>query len=856
MAGQGLVFLSHWSGDKSKVQELYKVLDQSRAFLDVKSMNAGNDNLEEMQAAVTEASVFVFIISPQVPKNCFSFFEADCARYTKIRDKDLQVLVWPINGASFHDAPEWMRKYFAVPREYSVADVGREIQRLVLDFLRSKNLVSPEHYYGREDEERRTIIDINSSTAKSGKAVNAIFVSGFPGLGRRTFASHLLKNQYPALRQSVAKFDLPDSAEAIDLYLAIVADLSNGLSLARIADLRQAFPTAPARQAELIYSGLLHWLDLKLPVIVQMRWGLLDGSGNVSQWCAELLKLLDVGGAGGILVLVSGRRPRPENLITFRNVVGVQLRALDDVSINYILSKLILPEMYNPALIEGLTALIGGHPDTAHQVAYLVNQGRSIDTILTNRSLIYSFKDKIIEDLMEPGFLSLKHHSILQLIAWHPQLNTKSLSEVLNEKNIPEMVDVLWELSDYSLIERSQNDTFTVNKVAVSTLLRQPEILSADVKKRLVQTVQGMLGRDDLLPEQIEPILFTMTSAGQELPPLLKSALTPSTLYSVIERHYLRGRAADNRSELERNMRIASQLAPIALSLAPTPDLLESILFYGADALIRIGQDPEGLAFEMEKRGFASVHLVRGSAKYHILGDDEGAIKELKVALGRKKFRRRVTRMLARIQLRVGRAPEALQTLARLSDRELEKDSGFLVLKIRALRLTKNHPEADRLQTKLKEIGDDHGDLFVFEAARLIKKGDYSAALDMVDRALHAPKVNRTPLMTLRCSIELMMGDASNLTSACALAEGAGRFDDACELRARAALIRGDWREAEREIENVRLSTWYTLQIRLQATDAKLKDVEIRRDAVELAKSEAMREDILRRMLSAEEIRF
>lgn len=417
MVGQGLVFLSHWSGDAPIVQELHRVLDRSRAFLDVRSMNAGNNNLSEMQTAVEEAAVFVFVISPGVPENCFSFFEADCARHKKIRDKDLQVLVWPIQGASFRDAPSWMQQYFAIPKEYTVADVGREIRRLAGDFLHSKELISPEYYYGREDEERRTIIDINSRIAKSGRPVNAMFVSGFTGLGRRSFTRNLLKGHYPALRRNIVHFDLSDSAEAVDLYLAVMADLSNGLSLARIADLRDHFPTSPDQQAELILSCLSHWMALKLPIVIQMRWGLLDGNGNVALWCAALLKLLDQRESGGLLALISGRRPRPESLMAFRNVIGVQIRPLDDISINFILSKLISAELYNPVLIDRLATLVGGHPETAHQVAYLVNQGRSIDTILTNRSLIYSFKDKVLEDLLSPGFLSEAHRIILQLYA-------------------------------------------------------------------------------------------------------------------------------------------------------------------------------------------------------------------------------------------------------------------------------------------------------------------------------------------------------------------------------------------------------------------------------------------------------
>jgi hypothetical protein len=248
--------------------------------------------------------------------------------------------------------------------------------------------------------------------------------------------------------------------------------------------------------------------------------------------------------------------------------------------------------------------------------------------------------------------------------------------------------------------------------------------------------------------------------------------------------------------------------------------------------------------------------LVRGSAKYHREGDEAGAIDELKKALGRKKFRRRVIRMLARIQMRSGSPQGVLETLSYLSDNELFSDSGFLVLKIKALRAKRQHAEADQLERKLKEIGDEYGDVFVFEASRLIKKNEFGEALKMVDRALGAPKVNTAPLMTLRCSIELMMGNDSNLASACALAEGAGRLDDACELRARAALLRGDWREAEQELDHVRMTTWYTLQIKLHVLEIKAGAAEIRRDAVAVSNLESEREEILRQMLSASEIRF
>jgi uncharacterized protein HemY len=258
----------------------------------------------------------------------------------------------------------------------------------------------------------------------------------------------------------------------------------------------------------------------------------------------------------------------------------------------------------------------------------------------------------------------------------------------------------------------------------------------------------------------------------------------------------------------------------------------------------------------MEARGYASVFLIRGSAKYHREGDEIGAITQLKSALGRKKFRRRVIRMLARIQMRAGHPHDVIETLGNLTDKELLSDSGFLVLKIRALRATRQHSQADQLEAKLKDIGDEYGDTYVFEASRLIKKSKYPDALKMVDRALKAPKVNKAPLMTLRCSIELMMGDSANLATACALAEGAGRSDDACELRARAALLRRDWQMAEMELSSVKIVTWYTLQIKLQVLEVKAADKAVSRDILLSRELAQQKEELLRQMLVASEIRI
>ncbi len=84
-----------------------------------------------MKQAVAEAALFGFIVSPDTPEECFSFFEATCAEYEKARRPGLELLAWPIKGATFRNCPEWMQRYFAIPPSYSLSDMAREIRSRV-----------------------------------------------------------------------------------------------------------------------------------------------------------------------------------------------------------------------------------------------------------------------------------------------------------------------------------------------------------------------------------------------------------------------------------------------------------------------------------------------------------------------------------------------------------------------------------------------------------------------------------------------------------------------------------------------------------------------------------------------------
>jgi hypothetical protein len=259
---RGLIFLSHWSGDAETVHALATQLDHANTFIDLRSMVPGVNNLDQMKDAIKAASVFAFVISPETPADCFSFFEAAHAEFEKARRPDLEILAWPIKGATYKSAPEWMQRYFSVSSKYSVSDVARELRSKLRSSLAKAGLAAPEVYEGRENLERKISFDYLAQISKTGKPINAIVLTGLPGMGRTSVARHLRPRLFPAMKDVLPEFDLPESADALDLYLSLLSDIEGRSTVERISNLTQSFPTNPLDQARLISNCLKHWGEL------------------------------------------------------------------------------------------------------------------------------------------------------------------------------------------------------------------------------------------------------------------------------------------------------------------------------------------------------------------------------------------------------------------------------------------------------------------------------------------------------------------------------------------------------------------------------------------------------------------
>ena len=114
MIDRSLIFFSHAGEDKDYVDAVSSHLPQSHLFVDVRTMDPGEAFVDAMNDGVSDAVLFCLFLSPTALEKKWVNYEANLAKLKRFRRESLEILVVPIKGATYADAPAWMQRYLAV----------------------------------------------------------------------------------------------------------------------------------------------------------------------------------------------------------------------------------------------------------------------------------------------------------------------------------------------------------------------------------------------------------------------------------------------------------------------------------------------------------------------------------------------------------------------------------------------------------------------------------------------------------------------------------------------------------------------------------------------------------------------
>ncbi|MBI1407187.1 MAG: TIR domain-containing protein [Caulobacter sp.] len=843
---RGTIFLSHASTDKTQVELVLKRLDQSKVFYDTLSINPGTVSLEQMKSGISRASVFVAFHSPNSHTDWVRF-EQTLAEVQQIHDAAMKVVVYPIKGSTHSSLPEWMKKYWCVPASFTPSDAARTIEhqyQLAIDHYEPEARKS---FPGREALLRRAALEIRKAPAETGKPVNFVIISGVQGMGRTTFTRQLVDNAFKSMQAAGPVFELADNASAVDWHLAFLQDIRGALTPDEISKQISAFDElSDEDKAKTILAHLAHWGETNQPVVIKSRWGLRDRSKDVSPW---LKKVFDAAAThpGLRVVLVSERRFSPEALIGHDNVKQYHLEELDSDTVESILTDRIHERFLRPEQLPRIAGKIHGHPATANYVGYLVNGGKSLDSLLAYPDVIETFQAQILRQLLDSKSLPKIHKQILKLLSWFPRLNANSIAAAFSENQKSEVISALWELNEFSLVDQVDQGNYKVPGVVGYSYRRLSKEHDSDSFNRVANLLLDQFKKGEIDVSLVESLLVGAIGLDQDVPDVIRSVITPSSLKTMVDNSHRLGIESsppDSNAYFEK----AYSLSKLAMAVRGSDDTQEDTLYYGADAAVRLGKYPQEIISFMRKKGFSSADYIHGSFLFHEKRDYTGAAASIKRALASRNFLTRNVRMLARICIRIGDFTGALDALSKIDESRLMRDTGLVIMKIRALRGARSHKEADQLRAVLGNRENEFGELAIYQAGSALRSGDFDVAREALERAKLAPRANRVTLKFLECAIEVETGDNTKLPETVALARAARRDSDAVQLQARAALVERDWRTAERLLGEIPIKDYFDVNLELRAVDLKLLDAELKSDPVRTAEAKKQRDDISRRL--------
>jgi tetratricopeptide (TPR) repeat protein len=444
----------------------------------------------------------------------------------------------------------------------------------------------------------------------------------------------------------------------------------------------------------------------------------------------------------------------------------------------------------------------------------------------------FLFKIRILRELIDETLEDSYNRDILAVLHLLPHGEYELLRAAIKPRDIPEFRNRLNFLSDCCLITYSLDKGYKLAELVRIVLRSRRIALPTAIAERMKEYLRNQVMSDSATIGQVQSLIFMYGAFEGEIPNEFRDLLLPSILQQIVASHRTQAFRAEH-TDAKRHFELAAQLSLLAMDIPMADETREQILYDGGDSLVRCGRDPMPIVEHMRAHAMASAHLVLGSYCFR-KRDFSSAEAEFRAAFVSNVRRSRSARMLAKALIAQGRprVKEALATIESLGENRINRDSLLLREKIKCLRALGREREVDEALERLEALDDIYGDYHAFRAGQFLNEGDLTAAARHVRLASERPRANKVQLTLLDCAVKIERNDLSKLDDACAFLNSLGQTDDSRQLRARAFIKSGKWRDAERELDQVVHPGYFDLLLLTKTLNMKLDDLTVQGDPV------------------------
>lgn len=787
MNKSGIIFLSHSSSDKGYVEKVVELLPQSHIFYDTRTIQPGESNTSQIEDALDTTDVFALFLSPETMERDFVKLETKIIKTARIRRDYIKIIIIPIKGASYSDAPEWMREFQSTNENYNQGDIARLIWNSYISTMEKKGEIAEKIFVGRETLVTKMLLKYKNDLRKNATPPNFIHLVGFEQIGRTELAKNIVRKLFPGASQHPAEIELKANADAIDLFLALTDMIDGPQKREIIISKAQEFRKKdPNEHANIIFEYVKHYSLINQVVIIRSSMGLRDKRQSTKKWVENLLQNLEKDLKSKI-IWISERKLPAATISNHKNLIEFEVPPLEDQAIEYLIERLTQELPYQSPDYKNLSMKLNGHPGTAYYVANLINDSNhSADQITQDESIIVSHQDKFISKSLDMFPTQSLEYAIIYWLTILPHCDYNSIKFLKENSAIEgDTNNALSILSESCIIKYAPNFGYSTPNIIKSSvrhkLTEHPQNLIRPLEKLIRNGIKNQKNKSNYL----DMIIHILAFLGEKIPIDLNELITPASLQEIVNENYQNGLASATKEGVK-FYETSIKYARIIIEIESSDDIKEDVLLTGAEASIRLGKEPHEFTDKMKAFGYQSVHLALGNHALYNTRDLRTAAYELRCAFDANVFKKRSGRLLCRVYNTQRRDQEALDVLEKLGKHAVEKDSGLLRSKIRALRGLNRIDEADSLEEKLDKLPDDFGDkeLLIITSAIKTKK-NLNEALIACERYKKKPKSNRLNAIFLEAILKIEMGKPEDSSEAILLAKNTGRDKDYYSLLTR-----------------------------------------------------------------------
>lgn len=753
------VFLSLSFVDADFVRKVHSRLPKGLSYFYERSFDNGEELLEAMGRTVPDSALFVFFASPSALASPWVGFELDAARTKSIVDSNHRILVFPTDpNVSHSDLPAWMKDFWVPKAGMTAGDIARYITATLLE-LETGASGSVGKVVGRGKTADRYEQLIADHLVRTHRTPNVYLLGGFRGIGRRTFASHFM-------RQSLASeinlrfgptFSLPQEAELVDLYATIRGELDpSGDVETMISDLNAFRGAESDEQIKEIYRQLDHFFRLNQAVTLISAGGFFEDKGEPKDWIAPFLSQIP---DSATMFLISNRLFEADLVEGLGNLVQMRLEELGEKDIEtlmvYTASRLGIKGFQPP---RSLIPSIGGHPDVANAAVRLIGlKGNHI--VERDPAQIFNVQNTILGEVVQAENFSSMELKILQILGWVPSLSGHVLEKIAvaeadDESDFIQSINslilsclVTMTGSDYSIAPSIRNIFRRFNPAPQPLISKFSTVLRAEW--------QNSLERREFNVELFEAFLFMHALEGSALPKELRELVTPGTLSELVREAYSRGKDDEDQDALKKVISWGALAEDMPMSSATREEILSTV----ARAQIRLGAfgDAGKLIERMSSSGFRASLFLKG----YLLRRRERyseAVPLLQEAIRERKYYRSAVHELALCFRRTG-AMDQLKALLEDHGKLVGDSAMFADFQIGIDLARGNLIGAETAIEALRKMPDDEGKSDLRQAQLWMKKQQFKPTIQLLSKVLNNGKRSAFHARCLRAVAAAKDGD-------------------------------------------------------------------------------------------------